>query len=140
MNLTGDVDRAQMLRAVFEGVVFSTAFHVGLLKRPIESCRRGRLSGGVARSAVWAQMMSDALQIPVETLQSGEPGARGAAMGAGIACGAFADFQDAVDHMVHVGKIYQPDPARAEIYTEKFKRYCDALDSVDALAESMGTD
>ena len=81
--------------------------------------------------------MCDALQIPLETLEGTEPGAKGAAMGAGVACGMFRDLSEAVDHMVHIGKVYQPRREYAEIYREKFRRYEAALQAVDLLAERL---
>lgn len=137
LNLTGSNNRDDMLRAVYEGVVFSSAHHVYNLKRPIESYTKARLSGGVSNSAVWSQMMCDVLQIPIETLEGSEPGAKGAAMGAGVACGIFADLKDAVDHMVHVGKVYEPRPEYKVVYAEKYKKYEAALRAVDLLAEQI---
>lgn len=137
LNLTGGDDRGAMLRAVYEGVVFSSAHHVYNLKRPIESYTKARLSGGVSNSEVWSQMMSDVLQIPIETLEGGEPGAKGAAMGAGVACGIFDSLEDAVKHMVHIGKTYLPRPEYGEVYAKKYKRYEAALQAIDLLAERI---
>lgn len=137
LNLTGSDDRDSMLRAVYEGVVFSSMHHVYNLKRPVESYTKARLSGGVSNSEVWSQMMCDALQIPIETLEGSEPGAKGAAMGAGVACGIFADLEDAVKHMVHIGKIYMPRTEYQAVYAEKYKRYEAALRAVDLLAEQI---
>ena len=137
LNLTGGDDRAAMLRAIYEGVVFSSTHHVYNLKRPVESYAKARLSGGVSNSEVWSQMMSDVLQIPIETLEGGEPGAKGAAMGAGVACGIFTGLEDAVEQMVHIGKLYEPRPEYKEIYAKKFRRYETALQAVDLLAEQI---
>ncbi|MCP1110413.1 FGGY-family carbohydrate kinase [Ohessyouella blattaphilus] len=137
LNLTGADDRNTMLRAVYEGVVFSSAHHVYNLKRPIESYTKARLSGGVSNSEVWSQMMSDVLQISIETLAGDEPGAKGAAMGAGVACGVFASLEEAVEKMVNIGKTYYPRKEYADIYARKFKRYEAALQAVDMLAETI---
>ena len=137
LNLSGADDRGAMLRAVYEGVVFSSVHHVHNLKRPLDSYSCARLSGGITNSPVWSQMMCDALQIPLETLEGSEPGAKGAAMGAGVACGLFRNLQDAADHMVHIGKIYQPRPEYAAVYQKKFRRYEAALQAVDLLAENL---
>jgi L-xylulokinase len=137
LNLSGADDRASMLRAVYEGVVFSSVHHVHNLKRPLDSYRCARLSGGITNSPVWSQMMADALQIPIETLNGAEPGARGAAMGAGVACGVFADLHEAAERMVQLGKTYYPRAEYAEVYRKKFARYEAALEAVDLLAEKL---
>ena len=58
-------------------------------------------------------------------------------MGAGVACGIFADLEDAVKHMVHIGKIYMPRTEYQAVYAEKYKRYEAALRAVDLLAEQI---
>ena len=131
LNLSGMDDRGAMLRAVYEGVVFSSVHHVHNLKRPLGSYSCACLSGGITNSAVWSQMMCDALQIPLETLEGTEPGAKGAAMGAGVACGMFRDLSEAV------GKVYTPRREYAQVYREKFRRYEAALQAVDLLAEHL---
>lgn len=137
LNLASGDDRGAMLRAVYEGVVFSSTHHVYNLKRPIESYTKARLSGGVSNSEVWSQMMSDVLQIPIETLEGDEPGTKGAAMGAGVACGIFQDLEEAVEHMVHIGKTYLPRAEYGPVYAKKYKRYEAALQAVDLLAEQL---
>ena len=137
LNLSGMDDRAALLRAVYEGVVFSSVHHVHNLKRPLDSYRCARLSGGITNSPVWSQMMADALQIPIETLNGSEPGAKGAAMGAGVACGVFGDLHEAAENMVQLGKTYYPRAEYAEVYRKKFARYEAALEAVDLLAEKL---
>ena len=137
LNLTGGDDKSVMLRAVYEGIAFSSMHHVYNLKRSLETYSKARLSGGISNSEVWSQMLCNALQIPIETLEAGEPGAKGAAMCAGVAGGVFKNLEDAVEHMVHVGKVYKPRSEYKEIYAEKFARYEAALAAVDLLAEKL---
>lgn len=129
-NLTSYDDRARMLQAVYEGVVFSTCFHVKKLSRPVSDYRCARLSGGVAKSRVWAQMMADALNMPIDTLQSSQLSAQGAAMGAGVACGIFSSLEDAAAQMVQTGETFYPRPAYAEHYRKKFARFEKALEAL----------
>ena len=133
----GGDDKSVMLRAVYEGIAFSSMHHVYNLKRSLETYSKARLSGGISNSEVWSQMLCDALQIPIETLEAGEPGAKGAAMCAGVAGGVFKNLEDAVEHMVHVGKVYKPRSEYKEIYAEKFARYEAALAAVDLLTEKL---
>ena len=49
----------------------------------------------------------------------------------------FKNLEDAVEHMVHVGKVYKPRSEYKEIYAEKFARYEAALAAVDLLAEKL---
>lgn len=130
-NLTSYHNRAHVIQAVYEGVVFSTMFHVKNLRRPTSDYRAARLSGGVAKSRVWAQMMADVLNMPVETLASSELSAQGAAMGAGVACGIFSSLQEAVDSMVQVGEVFYPRERYVLHYSKKFAAYEKALKALD---------
>ena len=58
-------------------------------------------------------------------------------MCAGVAGGVFKNLEDAVEHMVHVGKVYNPRSEYREIYAEKFACYESALEAVDLLAEKL---
>jgi len=72
-NLSGCHTRDHLMQAVYEGVAFSTMFHVKRLTGG--DWRRyacARFSGGASRSSVWAQMFCDVLQVPVEVLRGSE--------------------------------------------------------------------
>ena len=129
-NLDCGCSRAHMMQAVYEGVVFSSLFHVRRLRRPRESFSSARLSGGVAHSRVWSQMMADVLQMPVEILGGSELSALGAAMGAGVACGLFPGLSDAADRMTRVADTIYPRAEFAAIYEMKYAAYERALEAL----------
>ena len=137
LNMTASDDHISLLRAIYEGVVFSSVHHVRNLKRPIISFSSAKLSGGITNSPVWSQMMADALQIPIQTIEGSQIGAKGAAIGAGVACGVFTDLKDGSMKMVKPGKLYLPQTEYAEIYAEKYRRYECALEALDILAERI---
>ncbi|HCU08169.1 MAG TPA: carbohydrate kinase [Clostridiales bacterium] len=128
-NLSGSHTRDQLLLAVYEGVVFSTAMHVSRLK-PRQAFTLARLSGGVAHSPVWSQMMADVLDLPIEIPMGTELAAKGAAMGAGVACGAFTDLAQAVESMYATERIYQPQAERTAIYRKKYETYTKAVEAL----------
>ncbi len=129
-NLNSYHDRSHVLQAVYEGVAFSTMYHVKNLQRPVSDYRTARLSGGVAKSRQWAQMMADILQMPIEVLRSRQISAQGAAMGAGVACGAFSSLAEAVDQMVHTGGVFEPRSGYRGYYQEKYAAYERALEAL----------
>ena len=136
-NLSSYNNRDHLIQAIYEGVVFSTLFHVKRLMTNGRQFHYARLSGGVANSAVWAQMMSDALQMPIEVLLGTELSAQGAAICAGIACNTFNNFDDAVSKMVKVRRIFSPRADYAKIYQSKFTAYQKALAALDSFHESL---
>lgn len=131
MDLSADDDDASLIRAIYEGVVFSSLRHVENLQRPISSYKSARLSGGITNSSVWCQMMADALQMPIQTLEGSQTGAKGAAIGAGIACRHFKDLKDGAEKMVKQGKLYMPEKRNKEIYQKKYERFKAAIEAID---------
>ena len=130
MGLSSYTTRARMILAVYEGVCFSTLWNVHQLVGEDLTGRRVRLSGGVAKSHEWTQIMADVLGVPVETLANSELGCQGAAMAAGVAAGVYADYDDAIARSVRVGEVVEPRPQYAGLYREKFAAYERALEAL----------
>lgn len=125
--------RAEVVRAVFEGVVFAHYHHYQRLLHVRRPPGVLRTSGGATRSDAWMQIVADLYQIPVETPVGTELGARGAAMCAGTAIGCYSSYLDACRKVVRFTRRFEPDPRRAGIYRRKYRRYCRVA---QALAEA----
>ena len=134
LNLSAEDDAQSLIRAIYEGVIFSSVRHVYNLRRPLDTYKSARLSGGITNSEVWSQMMADALGMPIQTLEGGQIGAKGAAIGAAVACGLFKDLQEGVERMVRLGRLYLPREEYTKIYRLKYENYIAAIEAVDLLA------
>ena len=130
VGLTAYHNKKHMLRAVYEGIVFSHVTHVKKLLRNREVPKSIRLSGGAANSDVWVQIFADALQIPIDVIADKELGAQGAAMAAGIAAGVYADYQEAIARTVTITKTVQPRPEYKAVYEEKYAAYRAVIDGL----------
>jgi xylulokinase len=87
-GLTHGTDRAALVYSVIEGVAFGLADGLDALRAAGTVVERLSLVGGGSRSACWAQLLSDLLQVELQTHAGGETGAAlGAARLAQIACG-----------------------------------------------------
>jgi L-xylulokinase len=115
--------RADMLRAVFEGIVFAHYQHIERLLKFRAFPEVIRLTGGAAKNPVWCQLFADCIGLPVEIPAGSELGALGAAMAAAIATGYYADFSQAVQAMTAVDKTYEPNPAHTTVYRKKYAAY-----------------
>lgn len=135
VGLTAFHTKAHMLRAVYEGIVFSHWTHVRKLLANRERPKTVRLSGGAANSRVWVQMFADVLQIPVSVIEDKELGAQGAAMAAGIAAGIYPDFPTAIERTVTITQTVEPRPEYAEVYRKKYETYRAVVDGLSAAWE-----
>lgn len=142
IGLKGGHTIADMLRAIYEGVVFCHIYHIDRLLAFRERPGTIRIAGGGARSSVWMQMFADALGAPVEVSEAEELGALGTAMAAGVGIGIYRDLYEAADACTRIRKVFSPDRERHTYYEKKYamyRRLIDALDPVwptlDALSE-----
>ncbi len=132
VGLTAFHKKKHMLRAVYEGIVFSHVTHVKKLLKNRDIPKSIRLSGGAANSEVWVQIFADALQIPIDMIEDKEIGAQGAAMAAGIAAGIYKDYKDAVERTVTITKTINPRKEYEAIYQEKYTRYRAVIDGLQS--------
>lgn len=124
MGLNYMHDKSHIVRAIFEGVVFSTMFHVEkLLKYKKSPPKSIRISGGAANSRVWVQMFADTLNLPVEVSQAKELGAMGAAMSAAVSIGQFKTLKEAAEKYVKISYICYPDENTIDVYKKKYIFY-----------------
>lgn len=123
IGLTAYHNKKHMLRAVYEGIVFSHLTHVKRLLENRKAPKTLCLSGGAANSEVWVQMFADAFQIPIDVIGDKELGAQGAAIAAGIGVGIYKDYPDGIKQTVKITKTVQPRREYQAVYEEKYKAY-----------------
>jgi len=115
--------RAQLIRAVFEGVAYNTRW----MHRSVEKFVKRRLDGinfigGGAKSSLWCQIHADVLDRTIRQVE--EPGlanARGAAFAGSAALG-YITFDD-IPERVKITRTYDPNPDNRKIYDELFGEF-----------------
>jgi xylulokinase len=125
VNLGLDTTRAHLARAVYEGVALNAAW---LFPHVVSFARAGwtsiRFGGGGAASALWAQILADALAVDVDQLAGCETtNARGAALLALVRLGHIA--LDDIPHLLHVRQRFTPDPDRVALYERLAAHFID---------------
>lgn len=125
--------RADLLRAVYEGVALSIRDGFDAIPAAVESIR---LSGGGSKSAFWSQMIADCTGRRVLVPGGSEFGARGAAALAAVALGWSASLADAVSVYRETGRVFQPEPASARAYDRLYGRYTRLREQLAAFWDS----
>lgn len=125
VGLRADSGMADILRAVYEGVVFSHRTDMDYLLGGRQSARVRvvRLAGGAAKSPLWSQMFADGLAMPVELAEGNELGIKGAALCSAVALGQEPDMATAIARMVRVSARRQTDARRRDMLQHKYARY-----------------
>jgi xylulokinase len=102
-------DRGALWRAMLEGVAYGLRDSLELLRELGAGPESGRVSGGGARSELWLRILASVLGFPLETTESEEGSAFGAALLAGVRAGVFADADDAVTRCVRLRRRIEPE-------------------------------
>ena len=129
IGLEGRHTRADVLRAIYEGIVFAHNWHLQRLLQFRPQPKVVRFTGGAARSEVWVQMFADCFQIPVEVPSGSELGALGAAIAAAVATGCYANYAEAVKAMTKIARRYEPHTTMTAKY-ERYRKVVHALEPV----------
>jgi len=122
IGLTARHNRADLIRAVLEGVSYSQKDCLDLIAGLGAEVQSIRLSGGGARSAFWRQMLADVFQKPVVQLETQEGSAYGAALLAMAGTGAFKSVEEACRECVREVESIEPGP-NAALYAQNHHTY-----------------
>jgi xylulokinase len=136
LGLAWNHGRAQLYRAVLEGVALEYALYLDILRRldPSFSSSEVRVTGGGGRNLLWNRIKADVLGIPVRALSRGEGAPLGAALLAGFGAGLFPSLDQAAGGWVQGGQAVEPDPGRRDMSARRLARYQEALQALNAWA------
>jgi xylulokinase len=117
IGLTARHKRADLIRALIEGVCYSQRDCLDIIEElgaPVSSVRA---SGGGANSPFWRQVLADVLEKRVVTLETQEGSALGAALLAMTGTGAFKSVPEACRAVVREVSAMTPQPPDAATYS-----------------------
>jgi xylulokinase len=123
VGLTASHTRADVIRAILEGVAFSlrdTFSIFGEMNVPVRSVRLG---GGGARSALWRQIQADVYGHEIEVVAAEEGAAYGAALLAGVGARMWASVDEACASVVRVAKRVRPDAEAVATLNKNYAAY-----------------
>lgn len=123
VGLTATTTRAQISRAVLEGVAFAIRDCYEVAKANGLQITHTNLCGGGARSATWQQIFADVLGIPVHILATEQGPSYGAAILAMVGCGVYRDVAEATEQMVSVKQTILPNPQNVAKYQKKYETF-----------------
>lgn len=133
IGLTARHTRADMVRAVLEGVAYSQKDCLALIERMGARVEKVRLSGGGAKSPFWRQMFADVFHKPVATLETQEGSAYGAGLLAMAGSGRFASVEAACRGAVRETLTVEPGAEAAAVYERGYATYTQLYPALKAI-------
>jgi xylulokinase len=123
VGLTLGHTRAHLARAIMESCACLLEECLGPIIEHGLSVRSVRSLGGAARNDLWLQMKADLLGIVVERPVCADAASLGAAVLAAAGTGRFSSIAEASEAWYRPARLFEPDPARYQIYREVYTRY-----------------
>jgi xylulokinase len=118
-----ETTRGDVLKGILEGTTFYLKEIVDALPPTGIGIDDYRAVGGGSKSDAWVQLCADVLGQPFTRPRVTEAGALGAAIMAGTGSGVFASYEEGVDAMVELERVFEPDAEMRKRYQDRFERY-----------------
>ena len=132
LNLSLNHSRGHLARAVMEGTAFELRWAVEETRAAGVEVAALTMVGGAAKSALWPQIVSDILDVPVTVPSVRDAAARGAAILAGAGAGLLQDAEAGFAAWRGGEMSLEPAPAHRPALDQAFARY-------QALVQTLGT-
>ncbi|HTP36258.1 MAG TPA: xylulokinase [Candidatus Acidoferrales bacterium] len=123
IGLTARHKRADLIRAVIEGVSYSQRDCLDIIEDLGVAVNSVRASGGGAQSAFWRRLLAGILHKRVVTLETQEGSAYGAALLALVGTGAFSNVPEVCRAAVRETDSISPDAGEAAFYEKAHRVY-----------------
>ena len=122
-GLSYDKTRGHMIRAILEGVAFALEHNLRVAKEAGAEVSIMNAMGGASNSSLWTQIKSDVTGKPIQVPTSDTATTLGAAILAGIGCGLYGSYREAVEKTVTITKSYEPNEENHERYRHSMELY-----------------
>jgi xylulokinase len=137
LGLTFATTRADVARAILEGLTYELRLNLDLLATGGVRVDVLRAIGGGARSRLWLQLKADITGIPVVAPRITEAAAFGAALLAGEGAGLWSSAATAADRFLELAETYLPDPARHAAHTRHYELYREMYPALAPIAHRL---
>ncbi|MBC7319714.1 xylulokinase [bacterium] len=115
--------RAHFVRAIIEGISFGLNDSLNILRELGVKPSMVKVSGGGARSLLWRKILASIFQLPVATINVTEGAAFGSALLSAVGIGQFGSVIEAVENIVRITDVTEPEPNWVKIYEELYPLY-----------------
>jgi xylulokinase len=122
-GLSPNTTRSQIYKGILEGLACEMAQMTDILANVVGQFRDVYVTGGGSRSALGLQLRAALSGRQLHVMECPEAVCLGGAILAGVACGEYGSFREAVEVMVQDVSLVSPDHAIAAAYGPQAKQY-----------------
>jgi glycerol kinase len=122
-NLTLGTKRADIARAILEGICLELADNLSIIEENVGSIDEISVAGGLTRFDLFNQMQADAFNKPVIKYQNDEASSLGASIVAAVSLGCYKTYDEAFKNMSQdIQLIFKPEPDNTLKFKELVRR------------------
>jgi xylulokinase len=133
LGLTFATRRAEIAKAILEGLCFELRANLDLLCGAGMTIKEIHAVGGGARSRLWLQLKSDICRIPLRVPEVTDAACLGAALLAAAGAGVYPDLQTAAAQTVRLSQQVAPRPEFVSAYEARYVLYQQVYPTLSAL-------
>lgn len=116
------------LTDIFTGLIESITFPLNDMLAQFENLtgrkfNAMRISAGGAKADNWVQLKANVMNIAMERVENIQASAVGAAINAAVGVGIYANYDEAIRHMVRVNRVFEPQPEMVRKYRERAEEF-----------------
>lgn len=138
VGMSMSTTRADMTRAVLEGVAFAIRDSVEIARGLGVDVAASTVCGGGAKSPLWLQMLADILGIELRLPTTEQGPGYGGALLAAVAAGVYPSVEAACDAVVSVRATVEPDPAAVAAYEARYQAWREMYPALKATFAKIG--
>lgn len=137
-GLNLNTGRAELARAVMEGVSFALYQCMEVCKELGLSARMMTASGGAAKSRQWLAIQADVYNLPLRVTDTEEQAGLGAAIAAGAGAGVYKDVEEGCQIVVRYKDfIIEPDQEKHKVYEEYYELFKELFQGSSGVIEKI---
>ncbi|MCY3797572.1 MAG: FGGY family carbohydrate kinase [Chloroflexi bacterium] len=137
LGLNFDSKRADIVRAILEGLTYEQALCIRSLNEIGVEVNRITAIGGGSRSERWMQIKSDITDLPISVIHTSEAASLGVAMLAGYATGVYSSLEEAARQLIKVKKTFYPRAERTAHYQRQLTIFADLYEALRPIYAAM---
>lgn len=122
-GLSFDKTKGHMIRATLEGVAYSLQHNLITAEETGVKVESLNAMGGAANSELWVQIKADITGKTINVPTSDTATTLGAVILAGIGCGLYKSYDEAVDKTIVITRTQTPNQENMKIYKKGMERY-----------------
>lgn len=115
--------RGHMIRAALEGAAFALEHNLRTALEVGADTERLNAMGGASNSLLWTQIKADVTGKTIQVPTSDTATTLGAAILAGVGCGIYKDYEEAISKTVVITRVHEPDPEKHAAYQKYMELY-----------------